>query len=345
MDMMKAVAVLSAGHVAVVDDVPIPELGDYDALVKVHACGFCSGTDFQIINGTIEKGFGGYPTVLGHEGAGEVVKVGKKVRHIKIGDRFIHPNLRADAGNGYSKTHGSMAQFALVNDDESMLEDGFSKSDLPYPKQHKFPGSISYTDAGVLLSLAECQSAVKNFGAGPGQDVLVYGAGPMGIALSMFTKLAGARSVTQIDSVDDRLAQAKRVAKADRTINFATEDKDSLLKDEKFDLVMDAVGLSSIIYEGSARLKPGGKVCSLGVLKTNDRVIDTSRLQGNTSLHMLNFPYGEYAIMDETIDLIEKKLVNPKDFYSDVVYFERIDEILELVRQKKALKVILTFDK
>ena len=178
--------------------------------IRVHACGFCSGTDSQIIGGTLDNGFGGYPTVLGHEGAGEVVAVGKKVRHIKVGERFIHPNLHPDVGNGYSKTHGSMAQFGLVCDREAMLEDGFAEADIPFPKQHKFPDSISFVDAGVLLSLAECHSAAKNFGAAPGMDILIYGAGPMGIALAMFCKLRGADTVVQIDSVPDRLEQAKQ---------------------------------------------------------------------------------------------------------------------------------------
>lgn len=344
MEMMKAIAVIGPGDVRLVENVPKPVPGDYEALIKVYACGFCSGTDSQIIGGTLETGFGGFPTVLGHEGAGEVVAIGKKVRNIKIGERYIHPNLHPDVGNGYTKTHGSMAEFGLVCDREAMREDGFEEEQIPFPKQHKFPDSIDYVDAGVLLSLAECHSAAINFGAAPGSEILIYGAGPMGIALAMFCKLQGADRVVQIDSVPDRLAEAKRIAKVDQVINFAEENVDEVLQGEKFDLVMDAVGFSSILYEGSGRLKPGGKVCSLGVLKKDDRTIDTSRLQCNTSLHMLNFPYGEYAIMNETIALIENGKVNPKDFYSHVLPYEQIDQVLQLVREKKALKVILTIN-
>ncbi|WP_283674756.1 zinc-dependent alcohol dehydrogenase [Butyricicoccus sp. Marseille-Q5471] len=344
MEMMRAVAVLAANDVRVVDDVPKPVPGEYEALVRVHACGICSGTDSQIIAGTLETGFGGYPTVLGHEGAGEVIALGSKVRNIRIGERFIHPNLYPDAGNGYTKTHGSMAQFGLVCDRDAMREDGFAEEHIPFPKQHKFPNSISYIDAGVLLSLAECHSAAKNFGAGSGMEILVYGAGPMGIALAMFCKLRGAKTVVQIDSVSARLEQAKAVAKVDETINFAEENVSEVLNNRKFDLVMDAVGFTSILYEGSGYLKPGGKVCSLGVLKKDDRLIDTSRLQCNTSLHMLNFPYGEYRIMDDTIAMIESGKVNPKDFYSHVLPYDQLEEAFQLVREKKALKVILTFD-
>lgn len=342
METMNAIAVLGPDVVRVVRDVPKPVPGDYDALIRVHACGFCNGTDMQIIRGSLETGFGGFPTILGHEGAGEVIAVGKKVRHIHIGERWIHPNLYPQVGNGYSKTHGGMAQFGLVSDNQAMLEDGYTAADFPWVKQHRFPDTISYEDAGVLLSLAECHSAAKNFGAAPDMEILIYGAGPMGIALAMFCKLMGAR-VTQIDSIPERLEQAVRVAHVEKTVNLAAQDVDAALEGKKFDLVIDAVGLTSILYEGSSRLKPGGKVGSLGVLKKNDLMVDVSKLQGNTSLHMLNFPYGEYAVMDETIALIESGEVCPKNFYSHILPYEEIDTALELVRSKKALKVVLTF--
>jgi threonine dehydrogenase-like Zn-dependent dehydrogenase len=343
MPYMKAVIAIGEGQVKIADDIPIPILGDYEALCKVHACGFCNGTDLQIIDGTLVNGFGGFPTVLGHEGAGEIVALGKKVRHIHIGDRYIHPNLHPNVGNGYSKTHGSMAQYGIINDDRSMLEDGFNAENLPFPRQHKFPSSIDYIDAGVLLSLAECHSAVVNFGVKPEMDILIYGAGPMGIALAMFCGFAGAH-VTQIDGVSERLAYAKKVAKVEHTINFDEESVDSILNGICFDMVIDAVGLTTIIYEASNRLKPGGKVGSLGVLKKDDRLINTALLKNNTSIHMLNFPYGEYAIMDKTIRLITDGTIQPKDFYSHIMPYTEIDKAIGLVRGKKVLKIILTFD-
>lgn len=344
METMRAVVVFSAGEVRIAEDVPKPVPGEYEALIRVHACGICSGTDFQIINGTLENGFGGYPTVLGHEGAGEVIAVGRKVRHIRVGERFIHPNLHPDVGGGYTKTHGSMAQFGLVCDRQAMREDGFPEEAIPFPKQHRFPDSISYVDAGVLLSLAECYSAAKNFGVAAGMEILIYGAGPMGVALALFCRLCGAKSVVQVDRIPGRLEQARRIAGVDGTVLSGDPASEQLLKDRKFDLVIDAVGLSAILYEGSSRLKPGGKVGSLGVLKKDDCMIDTSRLQGNTSLHMLNFPSGEYDVMDEVIAMIECGKLHPTDFYSHVLPYTQLDEALALVRSREALKVILTFD-
>lgn len=346
MEYMKAIAVMGPGDVRLVDDVPKPVLGDYEALVQIHACGFCNGTDMQIIQGTggdLGNHVSCYPTVLGHEGAGEVVAVGRKVRHIHVGERWIHPNLYPDVGNGYKKTHGSMAQFGMVSDNQAMLEDGFSEKDFPWVKQHRFPDTMSYVDAGVLLSLAESHSAAVNFGVTEGTEVLIYGSGPMGMSLSLFCGLLGGH-VTQIDKIQERLDMSKRIAGTEFTINSSEEDVDAALKGKKFDVAIDIVGFTDILYEASRHLKPGGKVGSMGVLRNNDLMVDTSRLQDNTSLHMLNFPYGEYAVMDETLALIQAGKVNPKDFYSHVLPYGQIREAMELVQSKKALKVILTME-
>lgn len=348
MKTMKAVVVTGKGQVEIRSDVPVPEITEYEVLCRNHACGICSGTDFQIINGTLEEeaGFNGYPTVLGHEGAGEIIAVGSKVRYLKVGQRCIHSNLRPDVGNGYKKAYGGMAEYGIGVDFKAMVEDGIcDEAHLPFAgKFHTFPDSISYQDAGLLLSLSECHSAAKNFGAAPGQRVLVYGAGPMGTALSMFMRLRGIEHLTIIDSIPERLENASRITRADRTINFKETPVKEALGGELFDLVVDAVGSRGILMEGSYFLKPGGKLCSLGVLKKEEREVAVSRLKNNTCLHMLNQPYGEYAIMDETIEMIVNGDVRPGDFYSHVVHFENIDYALDLIRGRKALKVVLSFD-
>ncbi|MDR3210403.1 MAG: alcohol dehydrogenase catalytic domain-containing protein [Planctomycetota bacterium] len=345
MKTMKGIAVLEVDRVEVVDDIPLPEPGDYEALAKIHSCGFCNGRDFQIINGLIEEksGFAGFPTILGHEAAGEIVEIGRKVRYLKVGDRIINPMLRRNPGNGYHSTWGGMCEFGLVDDRQARQEDQVKPADSIFIKQGPFPPGLSFNDAGVLLSLSECNSAAHNFGVRPGHDVLVYGAGPMGIGIAMFMKRLGVSSLTQVDLFEDRLEMARRIAKSDRTINTGKLDLDQELAGQLFDRVVDAVGFSKLLVEGSGRLKPGGTVCSFGVLKVGDTVIDTALLKDNTALHMLNFPDGEYKIMRETAELIQLGAVKPADFYSHTVPFEEISQAMELVKSKKAFKVVLTF--
>lgn len=347
MNTMMGIAVTEKDVVKVVDDIPVPKLGPYDCLCRVHACGFCS-TDFGIIHGktTVAQGFHGFPTVLGHEGAGEVIALGEKVRHIRIGDRYIHPNLRQDVGNGYTKTYGGMTQFGLVCDQQAMVEDGIcQEKDVPfYKKQGKFSDKISYVDGAMLLSLCECHSAAKNFGVKPGDSVLFFGAGPMGTMLALFMKHYGAAKVTVIDCIEKRLEDSKRIAGTDQVINYKMCDKEQVIGDERFDLAIDAVGSSEIVLEASKYLKPGGTVCCLGVLKAGDTMLDASRLQNNTRVHMLNFPYGEYDILPETVAMIERGEINPKDFYSHVVPFNEVDRAIQLLEKREATKVILDFD-
>ena len=163
----------------------------------------------------------------------------------------------------------------------------------------------------------------------------------MGTSLAMFMKLRGAAHITIIDGLADRLDFARRIAKADRTIDFTRQNVDAELGEECFDLVVDAVGKSNILLEASGRVKQGGKVCSMGVLKSNDQLVDIGNFRNNACLHMLNFPYGEYDMLPELIQMVESGAVKPKDFYSHVVPFENIQKALQLVETRTALKVVL----
>lgn len=346
---MRAVAVFGAGDVRIVDDVPIPEPGDYEVLVKTEYCGFCNGSDFQIILNTMEEseGLQPYPTILGHEGAGYAVKLGKKVRYIRLGDRFIHGNLHPEVGVGYSKTYGGMAEYGLVADHKAMIEDGFvpsemSRLDFPfYKKFWQIPGDFPFTYGAMLLSLSESLSAAKNFGVTKGSSVLVFGAGPMGTAVAAYSKILGADFLAVVDSQTERLKNAKAVAHADQTINFEKEDVKEALQGRLFDIAIDAVGLSGVLIQASSFLKPGGTAGSMGVLKKDDLMMNLSRLKNNTRLHMLNFPYGEYDAMDENIRMIQEKKILPEDFYSHILPMDEIHKAMDLIRTKQALKVIL----
>ena len=345
---MKAVAIISRGVVRVVNDVPVPVPNEYEALVRIYSCGFCNGTDFQIIDGILSKaeGMGEYPTLLGHEAAGEVVSLGVKVRNINIGDRYIRPNLHPEALSGYTLTHGNMAEYGLVVDHKAMLEDGFKKEDLPFyssmGSMGKIPNDFDFADAGVLVSLLECMSAVENFGIQEGMDVLVYGAGPMGLGVMSFIRQKHPGFLAAVDGIQSRLARARDVARVDEAIDYTTQDVDAALAGRGFDAVIDCVGHTSVLAQGTRQLKSGGKVCAMGVLKSDDYLLDLSKLRNNTSLHMLNFPDKRFEWLDALIKSIESGAINPKDYYSHVLPMEEIENAMELVKSKQALKVILT---
>ena len=347
---MKAVVVRDKNDVAVRNDIPMPQIGEYEALVKMYSCGFCNGTDFHVIDGSLtkEEGLGAYPTILGHEGCGDIVAVGAKVRHLHMGDRLIHP-VNRPCGD-YSMTYGNMCEYALVPDHLAMLEDGWSKDQLPFngntiigvePNFVKIPKHIDPIDGGVLLSLCECLGAVRDFGIGEGASVMVYGCGPMGLASMYIMRALGVKRIVAVDSIDSRLATAKNEVGVDQTINFERTAVSVALAGEKFDFTYDAVGAVSIIEESSHYLRQGGKVCALGVLGAGRDLLNMHKLQNNTSVHIHSQPYKRFGFMAELVALIEAGKINPKNFYSHVLPMEDIHQAMELVKNKQCLKVIL----
>lgn len=358
MAYMKGIVVMEEGKVEVVDDIPIPEPGDYDALIKVKACGICNGTDLQYIDGTEKETLGKYPTVLGHESAGEVVALGTKVRYIKAGEHFIHTNLREDTKSRYTKTHGSMAEYGLIPDVRAILEDGYTLDQIPqvtgygtrvytYQDGPAVNGHIDdemdLVEAGVFQSLAESLSAVINFGVKEGDDVLVYGCGPMGIAVILFCKLMGARCVTAIDCIPQRLERAVCLGKADRVIGFKTEDVNAVLRGELFDKVIDAVGSSKVLIEGSHRCKCNGLLGCMGVLRKEDAAFDVQRIKNSVRMHMLNFPYHSFASLELLQKFIREGEVDPRKFISHIIPMENVQRGIDMLRSHEAFKVILKF--
>lgn len=350
---MKAIAVLEADKVVVVDDLTKPVPGDYEALVKIRSCGFCNGTDFHIIDGSLTKaeGLGEYPTILGHEACGDIVELGPKVRHLKVGDRCIHPINYPD--EKYTMTYGNMCEYALIPDHKAMLEDGYKEEDLPFngnkligigPNFAIISPEIDPIDGGALLSLCECYGSAKDFGIGEGASVLVYGCGPMGLGSIRVMKALGAARIVAVDGLDDRLKMAVNKMGADQAINFTKVDLAETLNGEKFDFVYDAVGSISILECGSHFLKPGGKVCGLGVVGVGKDLLNIHNVQNNVSVHIHMQPHKRFSHMEELVEMVLAGKIDPKDFYSHVLPMEEIHKAMELVKNKQCLKVIIKID-
>lgn len=342
---MRGIVVTEAGRAVLKEDIPIPELKEYECLVRMHTCGFCNGTDMQVINGTLseDEGMMPFPTILGHEGVGEVVELGSKVRYVELGDRFIRPDTPKWYGS-YSCTYGNMAEYAVAVDQKAMLEDGISKEQIDKcVKSAKIPRDISFEDGAVLLSLLECMSAVHNFGLKKDMHVLIYGAGPMGMGVANYLQILGAHTVL-VDGIQERLDYARKNFGIEDTVNFKTQKLSECYKKQYFHAAMDIVGSTKILLEATDYLKAGGTLCSMGVLKKNEAQIDLIKLQNHTRLHMLNFPYQRMEYMDELVELIHTGKINPKAYYSHVLPIEKISECVRLIGNKEALKIVLSFD-
>ena len=121
---MKAAIVEKPG-VLTVKDIPVPEVGAYDALCVLLYGATCTGTDQHLIAGRFPWPVR-YPTILGHESVGRVVEVGAKVRYFEVG--ALITRVGAPPAGGYSVNWGGFAEYGIAKDHRVMREDGVDRT-------------------------------------------------------------------------------------------------------------------------------------------------------------------------------------------------------------------------
>jgi L-iditol 2-dehydrogenase len=160
------------------EDLPIPKIGEYEALVKVKACGLC-GTDVsKAVHKTVNP-----PVVLGHEVAGDVVEIGSHVQKFEIGDKVVVPHHTPCFACSYCHRgyYTLCEQYTKTNIDPG----GFSEYiRVPQPNVERamitFEG-LEYEEAAFVEPVACCIHAWEKLKVYPGDTVLIVGAGPVGL--------------------------------------------------------------------------------------------------------------------------------------------------------------------
>lgn len=341
---MKGFVVHADGRCAI-EQLPVPSYGEYEALVKVLSCGVCNGTDMKIIHKCF-KGIDQYPVVLGHEGVGEVVALGAKVRHLQIGDRVLLPFI-GQVPDGYSSAWGTYAQYNVVSDAQSMLEDGLEPEEFALA-QNKIPAELDPVDAAMIITFREVYSTMGIFGFTGGKSLAVLGLGPVGLSFVKFAKLIGMGPVIAMDIDDEKIALAKELG-ADYGLNtkgISIPDAVHGILPEGVDFALDAVGVTSFIGDGMAIVKPDAKVCVYGISREMTAPLDWSKNPYNWTLQFNQFPQKklEGACHDQIIRWILDGELDPGFFVSHRIPFEEMGKAFEMIEAKeKMLKMVVTF--
>jgi len=258
---------------------PVAEAGE--ALVRIRRVGLC-GTDYHIYGG--RHPYLSYPRVMGHELAGEITSV-------PMGSRFspgqvvaINPYLAC--GTCLACRHGKPNACATI----SVLgvhADGGMCEILAVPERALIDAEgLSLDQAALLEFLAIGAHAVSRASVRSGDRILVVGAGPIGIAASLFSRLDGA-DVTLVDRRPIRLAYARDRLGFTDTIE-AGPDLAAILHDktrgEFFDIVFDASGSIAAMNEAIHYLGHGGKLVFVGVSPGEIRFDDPEFHKRETTL-------------------------------------------------------------
>lgn len=338
---MKALSVDQNGKLEVCD-VPKPVYGDCQALVKTLSCGVCNGTDMKLIHGSF-KNMTHYPMLLGHEAVGQVVEKGKYVTSFEIGDIVLLPFLYGDVGK-YSSGWGAYAEYGIVGDAKAYISHGMGPGTKEFDDSFyaqtviKPEYGLTAVEASMIVTFREVLSAIRRFGFQANQDVVIFGAGPVGLCFTRFCKLLGMRTVITIDISDDKTEQACNMG-ADIVINSSKEDVEAMVLKylpEGADYVVDAVGINQLLNQGMRLIKYNGKVCGYGISPKLGMDLDWSDAPYNWQLHFVQFPRKkeEAEAHSQIMAWIAAGALKPSDFISNVFEFDHILDAFGLVEKR-----------
>ena len=272
---MRALVKAKAERGIWMEDIPKPQIGHNDVLIKINKTAIC-GTDIHIFkwddwaSNTIPV-----PMAVGHEFSGEIVECGIEVKGFEPGDRVsaeghvtcgVCRNCRAGrrhlcrnaVGIGVNRP-GAFAEYLSV----------------PAFNVFKLPDAITDDMAAILDPLGNATHTALSFDL-VGEDVLITGAGPIGVMAVAIARYAGARHIVITDVNDYRLGLAEKMG-ATRALNVTRDSIDDTMKElgmtEGFDVGMEMSGNPQAFRDLLRTMHHGGRVAILGI-PPDETVID-----------------------------------------------------------------------
>lgn len=328
---MKA-AVWTGMNNVVIEDIPMPVPKDGEALIKVKSAGVCM-TDIHIIKG--EFSYTTPPHVLGHEIAGVVEN---DIGDYQSGDRVLvgtiigcgkcnfcqrgMKHLCVNGGEiGYAPYQGGYAEYVCV------------------PKQNLFrlPNNVSFDEGGILESFMCPFGSIYDCGRIIGETILIFGAGPAGLAYILAAKAAGAGKIIIAARNKARLDQAKLFG-ADVVIDIEAENTEEIVMQESdglgVDVAIEAAGQPKSIAQVIKLVKRTGRVILYGIpsidaqipFSVTDIIIKELSITGT-----MGNPY----VWQEGLNLLDSGRISVKSMVTHKFSLDNFNEAIDLVASKK----------
>jgi propanol-preferring alcohol dehydrogenase len=263
---MRALVVSRYGSPLETAERPIPRPGLGEVLVRVRASGLCS-TDLHLCSGRMP--LGDLPRIVGHETAGEVAEVGETVTGWAIGDRAVVA-IDVVCGRCRHCLEGNTQRCTAMRRMGFERDGGHAEyAAVPAGNLIRLPESLGYDAAAILPDAVACMyhSLMCQGRVGPGQTVLILGAGGLGIHGVQVARLAGA-SVIATSRRAERLHLAEQFGAiaVNPTTQVVAEAVMAHTRGEGVDIVADMVGTRASVREALTLLRPGGKLLVVAYL-------------------------------------------------------------------------------
>jgi L-iditol 2-dehydrogenase len=338
-------AVLKDFNQLVLEDVPMPEPGLGEVVVRIVSCGFCA-TDYKAIKG-IRRNVK-FPSIVGHEPAGIVAAVGPGVRHFKEGDEVICqpsgycgvcPHCRV--GNSHYCAHS----FTTGGDGPEETRPGAFAEYMKTPEVCLFPKpkALSFDAAALTEPLSGAWKGVIHYSQmGLADDVVVIGVGGIGLLCLMVAKAAGAGRLLAIDTSSYARQNALQLGAThalDPTGDDIKQRVYAILPNGP-DLVVEAAGPIAAVKLTVDLRRRGTKWNVFGITTHETFELDgglTHFLEGRMDASFGTTPLA----MQKAIRLMESKLVDPEKIISHRFALKDIHQAVETMGQPQRNKVMI----
>jgi 2-desacetyl-2-hydroxyethyl bacteriochlorophyllide A dehydrogenase len=329
---MRAIVIEKPGDVRV-DQVPDPEIGPADVLIKVAACGIC-GTDIHIIDGEFPPTT--YPIIPGHEFGGTAIDIGETVVGIEVGDRVgVDPTLNCGACYFCQRGQGNLCErWNAVG--VGSHSGGFAECvAVPARCVYPIPDAMSFAEAALIEPVSCVIHGFHMLQPRPGDTFLIYGAGPMGLQNAQIARFSGASVVAIVDINPKRQAIA-------RSFGFevvgASLDEVRHVAPRGFDNVIEATGRTAVAERAIDAVIRRGKLLLFGVCPPGETAAyDAFRIY-NQEITIL----GSMAVLNSygpAIDVISAGAVDASRMVTHTLPLTQFLGGVDLVRRGEGLKI------
>jgi L-iditol 2-dehydrogenase len=333
-----------------VEEVPVPELGDGEVLIKVAACGIC-GTDIKkIFHAYVEP-----PQILGHELAGTVVAVGRGVAQWKLGDRVMsfHHIPCGKCFYCQKRLFSQCKQYKTTG-----LTGGFTPNGggfgeyvkaMPWVAERgmiALPNDVTFEEATFIEPINTIVKAVQKARVAADETVLVVGCGPIGLQLLMVAKIEGAKLYTS-DPMAERRAKSLSlgaIESFDPSSGKLVAEVKARTDGRGADAVLVAVAHPGVVVEALAAVRPGGRVLLFAANDPITKIEFPAAAVGIDEKEILGSYSAAVDIQLDAASLVLKKKLPVMDIVTHRFSLDRIQEGLELAARPAAdsLKILIT---
>jgi 2-desacetyl-2-hydroxyethyl bacteriochlorophyllide A dehydrogenase len=331
---MKAAVLHAVGDIRF-EDVPTPEIEDNEVLLRVKACGVC-GTDVHFFHGEWVVDL---PLIPGHEFSGELAEVGKDVTVASPGDKVsIDPNVICNVCKSCRRTDKShlCSNIKAIGVDTNGAFAEYLKA--PESAVYHLPDNVDF-ETGAMTEPVGC--AIRGFDNTKttlGDNVVIIGAGPIGLILQQMALLQGAAKVLTIELIEERRKMAEKLG-AHRTISPAEEDVSAAVAEETQgngpEVVFEAVGSAKTIELALDLAGRGARVNLFGVAPQSD-VINVRPFMLYDKELKISASYRDPFTFDRAIQLLANDRIDVKSLITHRYPLSEIREAFETFEKKKA---------